>query len=215
MENNIKKIIESPAHHAYILFGYTNIDTKKLSQTHPLHTLSFEKAVGVDDVRELQNYLIQKDNSEKRVFFIKAPNITKQAQNALLKTIEEMQKGVYIFLSLPIGTTIIDTLLSRVFSIEYSKQSEEEHFFSTFINASRSEKLKIIDDIWNLGGDSRNSEILNFVKNFEEHIHRHIQKQPNDSKQKVCESVQALYNLQDALATGAINKTTLQLFAFV
>jgi DNA polymerase III subunit delta' len=70
---------------------------------------------GVDDVREIVDEINKKPfEGDKKVIIIYDGNkLTIQAQNALLKTIEEPPKGVYIILLCESLELILDTIKSR------------------------------------------------------------------------------------------------------
>lgn len=70
---------------------------------------------GVDDVREIVDEINKKPfEGDKKVIIIYDGNkLTVQAQNALLKTIEEPPKGVYIILLCESLELILDTIKSR------------------------------------------------------------------------------------------------------
>lgn len=70
---------------------------------------------GVDDVREIVDEINKKPfEGDKKIIIIYDGNkLTVQAQNALLKTIEEPPKGVYIILLCESLELILDTIKSR------------------------------------------------------------------------------------------------------
>ncbi len=68
----------------------------------------------VDDARELRNRAQTKPISGgRRVFVIIAPTMTNEAQNALLKTLEEPAAGAVFFFIVPSPQTLLLTLRSR------------------------------------------------------------------------------------------------------
>ncbi len=70
---------------------------------------------GVDDVRNVINEVGKKpyEGDKKVLILYKCDKLTTQAQNALLKTIEEPPKGVYLILLSDSLETILDTIKSR------------------------------------------------------------------------------------------------------
>jgi DNA polymerase-3 subunit delta' len=70
---------------------------------------------GVDDVRNIINEVNKKpyEGDKKVLILYKCDKLTIQAQNALLKTIEEPPKGVYLILLSDSLETILDTIKSR------------------------------------------------------------------------------------------------------
>jgi len=72
-------------------------------------------AFGVDDVRNVINEVSKKpyEGDRKVLILYKCDKLTVQAQNALLKTIEEPPKGVYLVLLSDSLEMILDTIQSR------------------------------------------------------------------------------------------------------
>lgn len=70
---------------------------------------------GVDDVRNVINEVSKKpyEGDKKVLILYKCDKLTVQAQNALLKTIEEPPKGVYLILLSDSLEMILDTIQSR------------------------------------------------------------------------------------------------------
>ncbi|KKW11696.1 MAG: hypothetical protein UY50_C0008G0022 [Parcubacteria group bacterium GW2011_GWA2_49_9] len=70
---------------------------------------------GIDEARELKDATYRKAVSgNKKVFVISARGITAEAQNALLKVLEEPPEGTQIFLILPSLEILLPTLRSRL-----------------------------------------------------------------------------------------------------
>lgn len=83
---------------------------------------------GVDDVREIVEEINKKPfEGDKKVIIIYDGNkLTVQAQNALLKTIEEPPKGVFIILLCESLELILDTIKSRCQIYKLSPLNKEE-----------------------------------------------------------------------------------------
>lgn len=87
-----------------------------------------EKRIGIDTVRSFIStvYLTPNELNFKMYIFDAADRMTPQAQNALLKVIEEPPKNVYIFLLCENPSSILQTVRSRVISVNMQTFSEEE-----------------------------------------------------------------------------------------
>ena len=136
----IEYIIQEPQHHAYIIFGTHELKEPCKSSDGLLYTMQTDKELTVDQVRELQEYAVQTTGDETRKVLLYAQGITTQAQNALLKILEETQQGVFFFICLPSGVKVLDTLASRCYVIESrEKKSKLSEHFTQFIkkNAKR------------------------------------------------------------------------------
>lgn len=73
---------------------------------------------GVDDARELRERADLSAQGERRVFVIATPLMTAEAQNALLKTLEEPRGNALFFIIVPSPETLLATLRSRMQRIE-------------------------------------------------------------------------------------------------
>lgn len=210
----VQRIVQEPQHHAYVVFGYTPGELCA-ERCEGLFVIETEKGLGVDEVRELQQYAFQSDEARERKIVLGASGITHQAQNALLKVMEEVAGSTYFFLCLPQGTDVLGTLLSRCYIIDRDSvgadsagQSEQ---FAAFINASAKERLATLDALWDTGESVRHSAILRLLQDFEQHVHQHIQE---GSGEEIARCRRVIGNLRDGIYDGALHKGTLQALAF-
>ena len=83
---------------------------------------------GVDDVRNVINEVSKKpyEGDRKVLILYKSDKLTVQAQNALLKTIEEPPKGVYLILLSDSLEMILDTIQSRCQIYKLTPLDKEE-----------------------------------------------------------------------------------------
>jgi hypothetical protein len=76
------------------------------------------KSITIESVRDIAHFLALKvtsaDSINRVVIIDQAQLLTKQAQNALLKTIEEPPAGTILILTAPDITSLLPTILSRV-----------------------------------------------------------------------------------------------------
>lgn len=90
-----------------------------VSGNHPDHielTPMGKKSIGVEDIRALRENLdrVSWEGGAKTVIFFPAETMTPQAQNALLKTLEEPKGHVVFFLIAGSQSALLPTILSRV-----------------------------------------------------------------------------------------------------
>ena len=87
-----------------------------------------EKRIGIDTVRSFVStvYLTPNELDFKMYIFDEADRLTPQAQNALLKIIEEPPKNVYIFLLCSNPGSLLGTVRSRVISVNMQTFDGEE-----------------------------------------------------------------------------------------
>ena len=84
--------------------------------------------VKIEQIRELNRKVVEKPIvSTKKVYIINdGQNITKEAQNALLKTLEELPEYVTIILITTSESAFLPTIKSRCTKINFNKLTEEE-----------------------------------------------------------------------------------------
>ncbi|MDP4181691.1 MAG: DNA polymerase III subunit delta' C-terminal domain-containing protein, partial [Bacillota bacterium] len=85
-------------------------------------------SIGVDEIRTLQSDIILKPMySPKKVYLIfDADTMTAQAQNCLLKTLEEPPSYAVIILTASNYEALMETIKSRVSRLSFKKYSKEE-----------------------------------------------------------------------------------------
>lgn len=90
--------------------------------------LDEDKSISVEDIRNiLKGIVIRPLYSKYKVYIINnADNMTVQAQNALLKSLEEPPRYVVFILTVQVGTAMTSTIRSRCQRIYFNKLSNEE-----------------------------------------------------------------------------------------
>ena len=129
--NNFKqRCLKNTLSHAHLIAGEDGVGKGKLANILAKFILngyldreyvdiinysSEKSSFGVDDVRDIIEEVYKKPfEKDKKVIIIHEGNkLTIQAQNALLKTIEEPPKGVYIIILFESLELILDTIKSR------------------------------------------------------------------------------------------------------
>lgn len=129
--NNFKqRCLKNTLSHAHLIAGEDRVGKGKLANILAKFILngdldreyvdiinysSEKSSFGVDDVRDIIEEVYKKPfEKDKKVIIIHEGNkLTIQAQNALLKTIEEPPKGVYIIILCESLELILDTIKSR------------------------------------------------------------------------------------------------------
>ena len=115
--------------------------------------------IGINEIRELQKLLKLKPFSSQYKFALvtQAEKLTPEAQNALLKTLEEPLEKSVIILTAPDSSWLLPTIVSRCQIIQLPQQSqiilsdiETKKFQETFqkiIKAKVGERLKILEEL--------------------------------------------------------------------
>lgn len=130
IESLRKRILTGEISHAHIIVGEDGIGKSNLAKLLAINILGGHQdrnyvdivnyrckksSFGVDDVRDVVDEVSKKPfEGDKKVIIIHDGNkMTVQAQNALLKTIEEPPRGVFIILLCESLELILDTIKSR------------------------------------------------------------------------------------------------------
>jgi len=127
--------------------------------------LEHEKAVGIADVREIQKkiYLKPIKSGTKAVLIDATAGITREAQNALLKTLEEVPNDTIIILQVQNSDEILPTILSRCTLIELKSETKtgDSTHFKVITGEEVGDKLKIAQDL-----SKDKNEALDFIENL-------------------------------------------------
>ena len=89
---------------------------KKISQNNPdIFLVDQDGAIGINIVRQIKTWLAQKAYQEKKrlVLIYQAQQLTIDAQNALLKTLEEPPENTLIILAVNNSHQLLPTIVSR------------------------------------------------------------------------------------------------------
>lgn len=129
---------------------------------------TFDKAIGIEDIRKLQRNLFLKPlRGENKALIINAfPGITIESQNALLKVLEEPPLSTFMFLLIENINILLPTIISRckVIKLEDEKKGinikEAQEIAERISSDDIGEKLKLAQDF----GKSR-EEAVSFLEN--------------------------------------------------
>lgn len=122
-----------------------------------IHINSFEKAIGIEDIRNFQKSLFLKPiSSPTKLIVLEAyQGITTEAQNALLKVFEEPPNNTLITLGVESNEGILPTVLSRCKIIDLTDKNEQKdnnlnEYNETLMSLSKNsiaDNLKLAQDI--------------------------------------------------------------------
>lgn len=126
---------------------------------------TYEKAMGIEDVRNIQKAILLKPfrGKTKAVIIDTYENITLEAQNALLKILEEPPSNTIIVITAAKRETFLPTIISRCKVIVLQEKeikltqddlSKFEEALNILLNGSSGDKLKIAQDITKDKGDA-------------------------------------------------------------
>jgi DNA polymerase III delta prime subunit len=142
------------SHHAYLVYAHTlegaviPLQYKKQSvDVH--HTLT--DRLSIDEVRELIELAQKKPlQSDVRVFVLVCSELAVEAQNALLKLLEEPPESAEFYVVIPKTAILLPTLLSRlsvqVNTIEdaHLLHSQAQEVFASFLKLSIKDRMELV-----------------------------------------------------------------------
>lgn len=109
-------------------------------------------SISIDEIRNLKNHIFQKPLSlpYKYIIIENSQKLTIEAQNSLLKILEEPPKTVIIILEARDKFSLLPTILSRVLLIEDDKSKKPQPNETSILDfQTASDLLKLIPDIDN------------------------------------------------------------------
>lgn len=151
----VELLVQNPTGHAYVLVGvdvavlahtaqeltagWMNIPAAKVNEHPYIKVIAPDKkgTIGIDEVRKLTAFCrlkVLSANTIQRVIVVnEASAMTVQAQNSLLKLLEEPPAGTMIVLTTQDISTLMPTIRSRVQSVELPQPTEKEilQYFGT------------------------------------------------------------------------------------
>ncbi len=180
MDSIIRYIDKDKLVHAYGIEGRVDIVCKNIIsilnnkcgvsvEGNPdFHIFSF-KSFGINEARNLIEMAGRFPFAgNKKYFIVSFTQATREAQNALLKLLEEPTEGTHFFLLIPSHSILLPTLCSRLFLISERINKEISPRAKDFIQASPKKRLTLIKNII----DTKDkAEAVNFLNELEESIH--------------------------------------------
>lgn len=129
------------------------------------------KHFGIDEARELRDRVSLRPLGERRVFVIAAPDMNREAQNALLKTLEEAPGNALFFFIVPSPNILLPTLRSRanILPLCIPGMHKEAVDVAGFIKATPQKRLEMLKPLLEKDVDDRRDlgTILSFLSSLE------------------------------------------------
>lgn len=154
-----------------------------------------EKAIGIQDVREIQKKLYLKPfKSETKGILIDASSgITTESQNALLKTLEEAPLDTIIIMLSANIEEILPTIISRckVLSLDSSREDKiEQKDLEILLNGKLSERMKLAQDL-----SKDKNQALVFLESSIISFRKNLLNSPNEKILKSIKTLQKYYSI--------------------
>ena len=132
------------------------------------------KQFGIDEARELRERASLRALGKRRVFVIAAPDLNREAQNALLKTLEEPPGNALFFFVLPYPESLLPTLRSRVQILQVKRGLETRTDAKVFLAATPEKRMDMLKPLLEKGDDDKRDlgAILAFLSSLEEKLEK-------------------------------------------
>ena len=162
----------------------------------------------VDDARTLRERASLRPVGDRRVFVIVAPDMNHNAQNALLKILEEPPADAMFFFIVPAPETLLATFRSRAQMLVLDTAAAEEHSIDAkaFLAAAPPKRLDMLKPLLEKDEDDKRdiAQIIGFLTALE----RLLEKKP--------EGLHAIYRARKYIGDrGALVKSLLEQVALL
>ncbi|PCI29150.1 hypothetical protein COB55_02700 [Candidatus Wolfebacteria bacterium] len=145
-------------HHAYSLAGNIDVCVSDVTSWCDKHgdiktvgNPDFWKGrfdtFGIDDSRSLNELQTRKSIGDKKIFVLAFNFITREAQNALLKMLEEPTSGTHFFVITPSIDALLPTVRSRLIHLETDSVTSKFSDIDLFIKGTMAYRMNTVSDI--------------------------------------------------------------------
>lgn len=187
-------------YHSYIVEGdplstpkvlLTHLETRKdIGKNNPdILFLQFD-SLTITDAGQIKDWhSIKGISDKKRICIVSAKFINREAEQSLLKIIEEPHEGTHFFLIVPTASLLLDTILSRthVVKMPESVDSEQSKFAQKFIASSVPSRLTLVSQMLDEYKDNETSGgvrfyATNLINHIEVDVFKHFHSGAKDEK---------------------------------
>ena len=169
--DDFKKIFPEELYHSYVIEGSPVITTQKLisllkmrgeiEDKSPNLLIQSYESFGMESSGQIKEWHSQLAFGQGKKIFIATKFINHEAEESLLKIIEEPGLNTHFFIILPDSSTLLPTLLSRVQIIKDSEVGQEEieleEVANSFISLKTKDRMVLIDNFIKDKTDQDNS----------------------------------------------------------
>lgn len=110
----------------------------------PDFTHLYFETFGIDDARILAEAAYQRSVGSDQVFLLRMQKVTLEAQNALLKLLEEPPPATRILIGVPTHDVLLPTVRSRLQQLAITNQSVST---ASFLGLPLAERMNVISDL--------------------------------------------------------------------
>ncbi len=173
------------------------------------------RSFGVEDAHELRMRARTKPVTlSHRIFVVVVPSITTEAQNALLKTLEEPSPHALFFFIVPSPHLLLSTIRSRVQTLEIDggESDLDVTLVEDFLKSPPDKRLLQLKNLYEHDDDEGRDigSVLSFLSNLERRLAHHT---PVDARN---EALKAVYRARKyATDKGSLLKSLLEQAALI
>lgn len=171
------------------------------------------RSFGIEEARELrERAALRPSQGKRRIFIIATPSMTQEAQNALLKTLEEPPADAFFFFIVSSAQTLLPTLRSRfqILVLEESGKKEGVGDARAFLAAPQQKRLDLLKPLLEKGDDDKRDmgAILSLLSSLEKEMEK--------AKQLDTSGLHAIYRARKYITDkGALVKPLLEQVALL
>lgn len=183
--NNLQQFTNLPfLHHAYGIESAHSI-AADIEMVIPRSEFSYVvhkhyDSLKIADARQIKS--LQSEKTEKAsLFILEFTLINREAQNTLLKVLEEPTANTYFILVFPNRKMLLPTLQSRLQFINYQskveKHTESVIDVADFVESTLQSRFDVIKKLTDKKSDTplKKSDCMRFLNTLEEYLHEHKQ----------------------------------------
>lgn len=179
MDNNLDKLFPKDLYHSYVIESNPNVKTikeiidflehrNKINKNSPDIFYKIYESFSMED-----SYFIKEWHSRlgigslSKVCIIAAKTINREAEQTLLKMIEEPAPNTYFFIIIPDSSILLDTILSRVHIIKIGADMDKEIIedVNLFLKSNYKDRFDQISKIIKENKNEESSASLRYYAN--------------------------------------------------
>src|SRR3989338_421223 len=177
-----------------------------------IYTREYVK-LGIEGARQLRRRATSRAIKEKqRIFIIVSSGMTTEAQNALLKSLEEPRAGASFYFVVSSPDTLLPTLLSRVQILSFANYSAQKEIINAdeFIRSAKAKRIEMLKQILPKDKEVRDvGAIIAFLSSLERALGK-------NGARKAKEGLEAIYRARKYVADkGSMLKSLLEQVALL
>lgn len=146
-------------HHAYLvegnreaalaaLSGFLENDLGITGRGNPDFWQGSFETLGIDEARELTTMQQNRPLAGgRKVFVVSANSLTHEAQNSLLKVLEEPTEGTHFFFIMPTSERLLPTLASRLQIVRMDGEAAAGHKIGDFLRGTPADRAEFLKNI--------------------------------------------------------------------